>query len=353
MRRSPRGFTLIELLVVIAIIAVLIALLLPAVQAAREAARRAQCVNNLKQIALGMHNYESVNGSLAPGMKGCCWGNWQLFVLPFIEQQVLYNAWNTCGNSINTPYDSLFRYAGAANISVTSTRINTYYCPSDGNNRTLTGIGATVNGQSMLTTSQNYVANFGNTINYQSRIYRNNGVDYPFLGAPFGDIGSPTPDSPTGVSNNDADLSPDSTFASLTDGLSNTLMLSEALVGVQPSTSGTYDLRGFSWFGNGSAFTGFNTPNSTVPDVLTNVAYCNPVAQNPPCTVFSGASALLANDIYAGLGPSFAARSRHPGGVNAVMCDGSVKFFKNSINLFTWRSLSSARGGEIVSSDAF
>ncbi len=85
-RRNRRGFTLIELLVVIAIIAVLIALLLPAVQAAREAARRAQCVNNLKQIALGCLNYESANGTLPPGEKGCCWGTWGVFVLPYIEQ---------------------------------------------------------------------------------------------------------------------------------------------------------------------------------------------------------------------------------------------------------------------------
>src|SRR6476620_11590612 len=94
-----RGFTLIELLVVIAIIAVLIALLLPAVQAAREAARRAQCVNNLKQIGLACLNYESALGCLPPGTKGSLWGTWMLFVLPFAEQQALYNAWNFSGDN--------------------------------------------------------------------------------------------------------------------------------------------------------------------------------------------------------------------------------------------------------------
>src|SRR5215831_17732652 len=97
--RPHRGFTLIELLVVIAIIAVLIALLLPAVQSAREAARRAQCVNNLKQIGLAMHNYESANSSLPPGIKGSVWGTWLVYVLPFMEQSSMFNAWNYYGNN--------------------------------------------------------------------------------------------------------------------------------------------------------------------------------------------------------------------------------------------------------------
>ena len=100
-KKTRQGFTLIELLVVIAIIAVLIALLLPAVQAAREAARRAQCVNNLKQIALAMHNYESSNGCFPPGEKGCCWGTWQVFILPFVEQSGLFNSWNSYGSNLN------------------------------------------------------------------------------------------------------------------------------------------------------------------------------------------------------------------------------------------------------------
>ena len=93
-RQRNRGFTLIELLVVISIIAVLIALLLPAVQSAREAARRAQCINNMKQLGLGMHNYHSAVNSLPPGKSDCCWGTWMTFVLPYLEQQNLQNSYN-------------------------------------------------------------------------------------------------------------------------------------------------------------------------------------------------------------------------------------------------------------------
>ena len=127
MRSRRFGFTLIELLVVIAIIAVLIALLLPAVQSAREAARRAQCTNNLKQIGLAMHNYHDQQGTLPYGLKGCCWGTWLISVLPYIEQQPLFNAWNSLGNDrTRSSCSSIFRYGGAANLTVTRSRVNGY-----------------------------------------------------------------------------------------------------------------------------------------------------------------------------------------------------------------------------------
>src|SRR5262249_8426646 len=104
MRSSDRrGFTLIELLVVIAIIAILIALLVPAVQKVREAAARAQCTNNLKQIALANMSYESANKKFLPGVSrtGCCWGTWQVAILPFIEQTPLFDKYvNFGGNDL-------------------------------------------------------------------------------------------------------------------------------------------------------------------------------------------------------------------------------------------------------------
>src|SRR3954471_6506315 len=124
--RDRRAFTLIELLVVIAIIAVLIALLLPAVQAAREAARRAQCVNNLKQVALAMHNYHDSNNSLPPGHRTAVFGTFQTFILPYLEQNPLFNSYNqegrywapgTTSGGGNGPGNTL-RYGSPANLTV-------------------------------------------------------------------------------------------------------------------------------------------------------------------------------------------------------------------------------------------
>ena len=326
---ARRGFTLIELLVVIAIIAVLIALLLPAVQSAREAARRAQCVNNLKQISLAMHNYHDVQNCLAPGVKGCCWGTWLIYILPYIEQQPLYNAWNSFGNSTNPAFDGILRYA---NATVTSARVSAYYCPSDGGNRSLTGFGPAA----FPTVSQNYVVNFGNTITGQQPLVFG-GVTYPFSGAPFGDIGSPFADIAGGAFQGSTLGSVN--FAAIPDGLSNTLMASEVIVGQRGTRR---DLRGFSYWGYAAQFTGFLTPNSTQPDVMQSISYCNfPELNNPPCIAATTALPMMN-----------AARSRHPGGVNMAMCDGSVKFIKNTVNVFTYQALSSARGAEVISADA-
>jgi prepilin-type N-terminal cleavage/methylation domain-containing protein/prepilin-type processing-associated H-X9-DG protein len=333
------GFTLIELLVVIAIIAVLIALLLPAVQAAREAARRSQCVNNLKQIGLAMHNYQSANSCLPYGMKGCCWGSWLVPALSFLEGQSMFNTWNGLGNNTGLAgyFDTDLRFKGVCNLTLTTARVAAYFCPSDPNNTLTTGSG-TLSITGKYVSSQNYVANFGNVAMEQQTL-TTNGVTYQFLGAPFTDIGSPLPDIAGGAGIGAINSSQD--FATITDGLSNTMMTSECLVGVGGGSL-NLDHRGFSWWAYGSTFSGFLTPNTTKPDWEQDPSYCNyPYQQNPPCVGGPNGLTMLA------------ARSRHPGGVNVGFCDGSVKFLKNTVNPVTYMALSTSRGGEVVSSDAY
>ena len=331
--RHRLGFTLIELLVVIAIIGVLIALLLPAVQSAREAARRAQCTNNLKQIGLAMHNYHDSTNSLPPGMKGCCWGTWLLFTMPYLEQQNLYNSYNFDGNNvIGGDADGPLRYAGNKNITVTSSRVAAYLCPSDGT-ESRPGYGAL----GLQVSTHNYVVNFGNT-NVQQGPITLAGLTYNFAGAPFTDIGSPQPDISSGSLQ--GGVKSTQNFASIRDGLSNTLLTSELVIG-ESATS--VDLRGFSWWAYSASFVGNIGPNSTLPDLMQSSGYCNyPYATNPPCAAGTSET-----------GIQLAARSRHPGGVNVGMGDGSVKFIKNSINLQIWRALSSSKGGEVISADQF
>ena len=296
MTRSSRGFTLIEMLVSIAVIAILVGLLLPAVQSARESARRLRCAANLKQVALAMHEYHDVNGTLPPGKKGCCWGTWLIFILPQIEQQPLFDAYNFSGN--NAPglprnYDTDFRYFGPANRTVTSTRLSVYLCPSD---QTNAPISLQIGGVTLACTSQNYAANFGNTLQIQDDLPGNR-----FGGAPFSDVGSPIGDhSRPGL--------PSVNFREITDGLAGTMLASEVVVGQGA------DLRGFSWWGDAAGFETYYGPNSQSPDVLAAADYCSNLAPNPPCTAWSPAM----TDVYA-------ARSRHPGGVLVALADGSTR----------------------------
>ncbi|MBX6315629.1 MAG: DUF1559 domain-containing protein [Isosphaeraceae bacterium] len=309
--QQRRGFTLIELLVVIAIIGVLIALLLPAVQSAREAARRAQCINNLKQIGLAMHNYADANGTLPPGRNACCWGTWTVFVLPYVEQHPMYNAWNF-GSNVSDPKGVLLTYGSAPNTTVSRTRVMAYTCPSD-----------TPNSLYGTMPMYNYGVNYGNTgLGQQGNL---NGVT--FGGAPFGDLMS------VGTFG----------FQAITDGTSQTLLMAEVVQG-QGNVNGVSDIRGFACWGDASGFEAYLAPNSTFPDVIYTPSHClYPYQQNPPCI---GTPSSTAPSMYG-------SRSRHPGGVNVAMCDGSVRFIKNSISLLIWRSLSTTRGSEVISGDAY
>jgi prepilin-type N-terminal cleavage/methylation domain-containing protein/prepilin-type processing-associated H-X9-DG protein len=336
MSRHHRGFTLIELLVVIAVIAVLIALLLPAVQAAREAARRAQCVNNLKQASLACLNYESALECLPPGTKGSTWGTWLVFVLPFVEQQALYNAWNSAGNNSDNSLTQGTTYSSVYNITVTSSRLQAFTCPSDMPNAP---ISVTASGVTYWITSHNYAANFGDLFYFQQLASY---LNVPYLGAPFTDIGSPF----VSIQNLNRPIPLEGLgvirLSAITDGLSNTQMLSEVVQG-QGKSPGPNDLHGFAWWYGGAHYTTWSSPNSLVPDWFEAANQCYSLAlNNPPCIMEPA------------LGLRFqTSRSRHPGGVNTSMCDGSVRFIKNSISTYVWRGSSTTHGGEVISSDAF
>jgi prepilin-type N-terminal cleavage/methylation domain-containing protein/prepilin-type processing-associated H-X9-DG protein len=327
MKTSQRGFTLIELLVVIAIIAVLIALLLPAVQAAREAARRAQCVNNLKQLGIAMHNYHDVTSSFPPGTlnAGVPFGaprmTYMIHLYPYFEQTNVYNAFNfsLTGPPFGLPWYNTVNSLGST--SVCGTTVNTLLCPSDGLGSVYLQAwppGSPLSATNHLNRS-NYEGFFGN-INMGAAIPANNN---PFhLKAAFR-------------------LQVPTRIAEFNDGTSNSMLMSEGLTGVG---GGIDDPRGCMWadFAGATQLYTQLTPNSSSPDLL-YPGYCtNAPNLNLPCANGTGGGTDTA-----------AARSRHPGGVNTVMGDGSVRFMKNAINVSVWRGLGSVAGAEVLSADGY
>jgi prepilin-type processing-associated H-X9-DG protein len=326
---------LIELLVVIAIIAVLIALLLPAVQAAREAARRSQCVNNLKQLGLAMSNYHDALGTYPIGVMGIrspyiVGGNyplgtstnnrrtWAFMILPYVEQGSTFNAINFA-LPFNPPN-------GAANNTVSELLIGAFLCPTDPNTNQI---------DQNNRREGNYMVNWGNASWFQDM---NSGFN-PMNGA------ANNPLSPSGpaVMFGGAPFSIDKTFGiqSITDGTSNTLLMAEVIIGLTQGTT-SYEHRGdlYNDDYNCAQFEAYTPPNSSFPDYISS-GYCQyPYLNNPPCKT--------STTVYFNT-----ARSRHPGGVNALNCDGSVKFTKDSINVATWRSLASTHGGEVIDASSY
>jgi prepilin-type N-terminal cleavage/methylation domain-containing protein/prepilin-type processing-associated H-X9-DG protein len=318
-RDRARGFTLIELLVVIAIIAILIGLLLPAVQKVREAANRSQCQNNLKQIGVAMHNYHDAYKKLpsqtANNGNSCCYGTWQMAVLPYVEQDNLWKAYVNFGNKLGTAQT----YEQRENLLVTSQRLTIFTCPSDIPSAPKSG---SFSGVTYNITQHNYLVNVGN-------------IDY----AQGGD--GPLPDQPAGLQFLGAPFSRKRQFrlTDISDGTSNTLMAAEVRQGQDQ------DFRGLTWWAEGSGFTVYRTPNSPDVDHIANghgAPGCVPPSQNPlnaPC---------LAHPSPEPNWNAFAARSRHTGGVNVVLCDGSVRFVSDTIAWATWQALGTSRGNEVV-----
>jgi prepilin-type processing-associated H-X9-DG protein len=316
-------------LVVIAIIGILVGLLLPAVQAAREAARRMQCSNNLKQLGLAMLNYESAYKKLPYGVGryGCCWGTWQVAVLPYVEQAALFQIFKNSNGADHTG----IRYGGTANRPVTSTRLSTLTCPSDIAN-------APIGGTPPIT-NHNYAVNYGNTSFFQTAIPTTPPVN--FLGAPFAAYtGSTSDDGPSTAAlavTFPRIYGKPQPLAVITDGTSSTLMAAEILQG-----RGT-DLRGFSWWGGASGFVTYMSPNSSSPDIVTG-GNCTSTVANPrmPCT----------NAPATAIAPRMmGSRSLHTGGVQGVFCDGHVSFITDNIDYISWNALGSAAGGEVISAE--
>ncbi|WP_165251348.1 DUF1559 domain-containing protein [Paludisphaera soli] len=371
--RRDRGFTLIELLVVIAIIAVLIALLLPAVQSAREAARRAQCINNLKQMGLGMHNYHTSNNSFPMGVSAsfqpgngsgndACiqWAGWsaQALLLGYMEQQQVYNA-------ANFYFDPILGGGDARNTTAWRTKLSFMLCPSDSNG-----------GRQYY---NNYYASRGTSIN--------------------SDWGTPRAAPPNCGGIKSAGLfSYQTTYgvADCTDGTSNTIAFSEGLVGsggqrAVPYTTGTNLPDSAGAPPNGDATDAFTylTMNEAVPGVVMGNRLQECTARFQQATPGNGLSTdrgrhwgwgCEAWTMFSTIVPPNStqhkwascrfgcggcpvestdhahitnATSNHSGGANVLLADGSTRFVKSSISMNIWWSLGTKAGGEIISSDAY
>jgi prepilin-type N-terminal cleavage/methylation domain-containing protein/prepilin-type processing-associated H-X9-DG protein len=369
------GFTLIELLVVIAIIAVLIALLLPAVQSAREAARRIQCVNNMKQIGLALHNYQDAYGSFPLGgvepPPGSGWGaallatriSWRALVLPFMEQGNLSNAIN-----FSVSMDGQ-RDTGASEMyTAWVTVMNVWLCPSDGNNGNGLlpwwngGMNPNGNAAGIVTPPANPATGTPATViavtNY-SGSFGDNYSGGPLCGGCLPWETYPGTNLPNGVARigwngywgtvyGDAPMFTygqgslrgffdyqtlqTAKLASVTDGTSNTIIVGEVLP-VQTIDSNFWNENG----GTAGVTIPINWNSNTIP------------ATDPTC-----------NGNWSGpvLGCRFGAASKgfksmHPAGANFVLADGSVRFLKSSISTATYAALGSRNGGEVVSADTY
>jgi prepilin-type N-terminal cleavage/methylation domain-containing protein/prepilin-type processing-associated H-X9-DG protein len=295
-----RGFTLVELLVVIAIIAVLIGLLLLAVQKVREAANRLHCSNNLKQLGLALHNYHDTHGRFPPGRADAgvtlpVNHGWAPFILPFIEQQPLYNQYR---------WD--VKVADPLNVPVGSTQLGSFQCPSAEPNRVYTA-GLTGNAA---------CGDYAPTWH----------VDPDVIPALVKQGLIERPADPRGV------LAPNlmTRQVEITDGTSNTILLTEDAGrprrwrAGQPGPDQTVEGGGWAAFNSGISLQGSSHDGATRP---------GPCALN--CT--------NEREVYA----------FHPGGANAVFADGSVRFLKAGMSIRVLAALITRAGGEVISADDF
>jgi len=315
-----RAFTLVELLVVIAIIGVLVGLLLPAVQAAREAARRMSCSNNMKQVALALHNYHDTYRSFPYGHLSSSLSDthkretWYHLLLPFVEQQAYAENYRNAASFL-TPYEVAWLHRMPADFA--GIAIPAFMCPSDPSGPARGG-GGTTNG---------FQGSYG--------VCAGGGALAQDLNGGI----TPTEVNITGVDNGGMfGQNLGRKFRDCLDGTSNTLMLSETII--RGNSTAAWGGMGGYWGGapHGSfGFSSAESPNTTVPD---RVYSCkSTTVLKSPCE--NGNADGLA-------GRWNFARSHHTGGVLAALCDGSVRFVTNSIERQTWRDLGNREDGRTI-----
>ena len=323
--RNRSGFTLIELLVVIAIVAVLVSLLLPAVQQAREAARRSQCLNNLKQIGLSLHNYESTYRVFPPGG----WDSYNSFsqqsqLLPFLDAEPLSDAITFQVPLMDPSLPAWRTKLNAPQRVAAGTVVPTFLCPSDG------GEPLTTDGDGDVWAAANYLMNVGSGVgkNYYESNPDTDGVFWR--------------GSHTG-------------FMSLKDGTTGTIAVAETLLGLRGDrTSELADpqrqmARGGSGPPGGPTgqelFDGI--PSATSFDGGRATSWIRGLGYNTYVDGFLTPNHALPDAAHHG-GGLVGARSAHSGGVNVLLCDGSARFVGDTVERDTWRALFSRNGGEIV-----
>lgn len=295
----------------------------------------------MKNVVLAFQNYHDVHNAFPLGCKNDVAGTWALYVLPFIEQAPFYSSYNFNRNYNNN--DAVDEHEKGNTDILRYLRIPVYTCPSDGNKKS--------SYDNYM--HHNYVVCMGNGAFYQPNWPNNSDFSGSTRGrgwAPYGTITELLQKAMFwgGCSTGTAEGYIWVTISTVTDGLSNTIALSETVQGERAPSAhaqGAVDLRGLIWWGEGSQFTTYRSPNSSIADNHQFVAASFPsggTAHNPKHPIAAAESDNRA---------VMSARSFHSGGVNTGMGDGSVRFRSDTININTWHALGAAQSGKAISGD--